>query len=136
MDHLDPANILLSWESPEAFEKMRRELMDFYEPADAVERYSVDDMLMARWKIGRLTVFKDVLLRFQKEKFNPAESDGANSALLSALTFIKPGPDVAKFCDRQIAQQRRFFKMAQETFCLLRNPSAPRNSGKKEKKTA
>ncbi len=133
---LEAAGFLQPWESVEAFEKLRRELLDFYQPADAVERYSVDDMIRARWMIGRLTVFKDTMIRLQQRKFNPGEADDPQADLLAELACIKASDNIGAMYDRQIARQRRSFKMAQDTFFHLRDSAAPKNSPKKREKAA
>ena len=65
---LTAATVVLDWESPEAFEALRKSFEELYHPRTVVEHRLVHQLAASQWRIARAARFEALLLNNEIEK--------------------------------------------------------------------
>src|SRR4029077_6694971 len=80
--------VLLKCEDPALFQEIRNEYIAVYKPATPAEEVLIDEMAVARWRIGRLWTIETALFdsEIQRQQADP-EQPAADAAGVLARAF-------------------------------------------------
>lgn len=117
---LTAKQIVLSEEDPKAFEALRHDLVEYFQPFTLIQEFLVDQLAMLMWKLRRAGLLEQALFEYQSACAKTASADADfRMALGEGESDRTPSRSVQMQSKKLKVQQAQYKGKAQLGFALV-----------------